>query len=324
MEDRRSNVFADDGLLFLAIVAETTVGKKENLPSFHYIRESKKKQHTSQKQAVRYTFKSTPNPYANTNSSISNPVDKANSVGSYSKEHSHGDRNEPIDKSTHSYFTFKDKSIQNSKGIKEDNDNAATTSKRIYDRIHNNVSNSSISYDGTEIFSYNMPSLDICSHNNYGARKNSKYTHFTHVFKCEQSVHRAPNGIHNRNGSLFVSNENQRKTCATSKIPESLTTHNSKNDGDMLHSPEMLEALFLGLKKKNSNLQRFICNARKISSNHTFKTGHFILDPDTTAHGTHLVCSHQQCAAEGIKFQYCAFCKVPAAAKNFARRHKHT
>jgi len=315
MDDRRSNVFAKDGLLFLANVAET-VGKKENLPSFHSIRESKKKQHTS-------TFKSTANPYANTNTSISNPVDKVHSVGSYSKEHSHGDRNEPINKSTHSYFTFKEKSIQNSKGIKEDNHNAATTSKRIYDRIHNNVSNSSISYDGTEIFSYNMPSLEICSHNNYGTRKNPKYTHFTHVFKCEQSVHRAPNGIHNRNGSVLVSNENQRKTYATSKIPESLTTHNSKNDDD-IRSPEMLEASFLELKKQNSNLQRFICNARKVSFNHTFKTGHFIIDPDTTAHGTHLVCSHQQCAAEGIKFQYCAFCKVPAAAKNFARRHRHT
>jgi len=322
MEDSRNTVFADDGLLFLAIAAET-VEKKENISSFHFICESKKKQHTSQKQTVGYTPKSTANPYANTNASISNLADKTKSLGSYSREHSHGYRNEPIDKSTHSYFTFKDESIQNSRSAKEDNANAATTSKRNYDRINNNVSNNSISYDGTEIFSYNMPSLGICSQNNYSARKSSKYTHFTHAFKYEQSIQRAPSGIHDRNDCSFVSIENRRKTSENSKIPESLTTHNSKNDDD-IRSPEMLEASFLELKKQNSNLQRFICNARKVSFNHTFKTGHFIIDPDTTAHGTHLVCSHQQCAAEGIKFQYCAFCKVPAAAKNFARRHRHT
>jgi len=321
MEDRRSTVFAHEGLLFLAMAAETV--EKENISSLHSICKNKKKHNASQKQTEGYAFKSTTNPYANTNAPISNSVDKEKPPSSYSGKHTNGHQNKPINKSSHSYRTFKDESVQTSESINGNSANTVTTSKRIYDCISNNVSNNSISYGGTEIFSRNMSSLEICSQNTSSSRKSPKYDPCTHIFECEQIVQRVPKGILNRSGSLFAADENQIKTCKTSKMPKSLTTHDSKND-NISHSPEMLEALFLKLKKQDRNLQRFICNARKTTSNHTFKTGHFILDPDTAAHGTHLVCSHQQCAAEGIKFQFCAFCKVPAAAKNFARRHRHT
>jgi len=271
MEDRHGTVFAGNGLLFLAMAAETV--EKENISSSHSFCQSKNNQNTCQKQAEGYMCKSTTSSYADTNASISNPVDKTKPSSSYSGKHRYGHQSEPIIKPIHSSYTFKDKSILKSKIIHGDNANIETTSKRIYDCISNNVSNNSTFYGGTEIFSYNAPSLGICCQNNPITRKSPKYAPHTHILKCEQIVQRAPKGIHNRNDSAFAANENQRKT---SKMPKSLTTHDSKND-DMPHSPEMLEALFLELKKQDNNLQRFICNARKTSLNHTFKVCDLVL-----------------------------------------------
>lgn len=40
-------------------------------------------------------------------------------------------------------------------------------------------------------------------------------------------------------------------------------------------------------------------------------------------HGKELVCSFPQCRDSGIKFCYCAYCRVPVARRNFRLRHHH-
>lgn len=41
-------------------------------------------------------------------------------------------------------------------------------------------------------------------------------------------------------------------------------------------------------------------------------------------HGEELICSYTKCRSNGIKFRYCAFCKVPVAKRNFFKKHAHT
>lgn len=40
-------------------------------------------------------------------------------------------------------------------------------------------------------------------------------------------------------------------------------------------------------------------------------------------HGEELICSYTKCRSNGIKFRYCAFCKVPVAKRNFFKKHAH-
>lgn len=42
-----------------------------------------------------------------------------------------------------------------------------------------------------------------------------------------------------------------------------------------------------------------------------------------TKHGTELVCTHASCRANGIKFKWCAHCKVPVAKRTFWALHGH-
>lgn len=44
---------------------------------------------------------------------------------------------------------------------------------------------------------------------------------------------------------------------------------------------------------------------------------------DKTEHGAELVCSHQTCRNNGIKFRYCAYCKSPMPKRNFKKLHAH-
>ena len=53
------------------------------------------------------------------------------------------------------------------------------------------------------------------------------------------------------------------------------------------------------------------------------QTAHYTIQVDFTKHGSELFCSHEQCRNEGIKFLYCAYCKVPVAKKSFYSRHRH-
>jgi len=64
------------------------------------------------------------------------------------------------------------------------------------------------------------------------------------------------------------------------------------------------------------------CRARGMTLDHNAKTAYFSI-PDGTEHGQDLVCSHQLCREQGVKFQFCAFCQCPVAKRNFRNRHLH-
>eukprot|EP00934_Nitzschia_sp_Nitz4_P004481 Nitzschia sp. Nitz4//scaffold41_size133979//85831//87850//NITZ4_003358-RA/size133979-snap-gene-0.105-mRNA-1//1//CDS//3329551503//4471//frame0 len=64
------------------------------------------------------------------------------------------------------------------------------------------------------------------------------------------------------------------------------------------------------------------CRARGMPIDHTAKTAYFVVREDIK-HGTELVCSYYACRNSGIKFRYCAVCKLPVAKRNFFIRHKH-
>jgi hypothetical protein len=53
-----------------------------------------------------------------------------------------------------------------------------------------------------------------------------------------------------------------------------------------------------------------------------FQTAFFEVTKDM-AHGADLICSHDVCRNGGIKFLYCAFCRGPAARRNFRTSHSH-
>ena len=45
--------------------------------------------------------------------------------------------------------------------------------------------------------------------------------------------------------------------------------------------------------------------------------------PSNIGHGSDLVCSFAACRNAGVKFRYCAVCRVPVAKRNFHQRHGH-
>jgi hypothetical protein len=45
--------------------------------------------------------------------------------------------------------------------------------------------------------------------------------------------------------------------------------------------------------------------------------------PGSVGHGEDLICSYSACRNAGVKFRYCAFCRVPVAKRNFHQRHGH-
>lgn len=45
--------------------------------------------------------------------------------------------------------------------------------------------------------------------------------------------------------------------------------------------------------------------------------------PSTVQHGEELICSYEACRNAGIKFRYCASCRIPVAKRNFNQRHSH-
>jgi len=64
------------------------------------------------------------------------------------------------------------------------------------------------------------------------------------------------------------------------------------------------------------------CRSRTAPPGHNIKTG-YLLIPDDASHGIDLLCSHNQCRNEGVKFLYCAVCQLPVAKRNFRKRHSH-
>jgi hypothetical protein len=64
------------------------------------------------------------------------------------------------------------------------------------------------------------------------------------------------------------------------------------------------------------------CRSRTAPPGHNIKTG-YLLIPDDASHGMDLLCSHNQCRNEGVKFLYCAVCQLPVAKRNFRKRHSH-
>lgn len=52
------------------------------------------------------------------------------------------------------------------------------------------------------------------------------------------------------------------------------------------------------------------------------QTAYFAI-PEGTPHGSDLICSHQFCREQGVKFQFCAYCQCPVAKRNFRNRHLH-
>lgn len=52
------------------------------------------------------------------------------------------------------------------------------------------------------------------------------------------------------------------------------------------------------------------------------KTAHFVI-PGNVRHGEDLICSYLACRNAGVKFRYCAICRVPVAKRNFHQRHNH-
>jgi len=66
----------------------------------------------------------------------------------------------------------------------------------------------------------------------------------------------------------------------------------------------------------------FPCRARGVDKGHDFDSAYFTI-PDGLDHGADLYCSYKACRAEGCKFRYCASCKIPAARRNFRKRHGH-
>jgi len=73
----------------------------------------------------------------------------------------------------------------------------------------------------------------------------------------------------------------------------------------------------------HSDMEIFACKARNMPLDHNLSTAYFMINPSTTAHGTPLKCSYPACRSQGVKFRYCAFCKIPAAKQNFLSRHRH-
>ena len=67
---------------------------------------------------------------------------------------------------------------------------------------------------------------------------------------------------------------------------------------------------------------KFPCKARGIDSRHNDANA-VIQVPSDAVHGTLLVCSHLLCASSGRRFRWCSVCKVPAAKRNFMKRHSH-
>mmetsp|Transcript_20445 Transcript_20445/g.29579 ORF Transcript_20445/g.29579 Transcript_20445/m.29579 type:complete len:223 (+) Transcript_20445:305-973(+) len=71
-----------------------------------------------------------------------------------------------------------------------------------------------------------------------------------------------------------------------------------------------------------ANALRFPCKARGIDSKHGPDDA-FIEVPANIEHGGILVCSNVCCASSGRRFRWCVVCKVPAAKRNFMKRHSH-
>uniref|UniRef100_A0A7S1FW56 Uncharacterized protein n=1 Tax=Corethron hystrix TaxID=216773 RepID=A0A7S1FW56_9STRA len=74
--------------------------------------------------------------------------------------------------------------------------------------------------------------------------------------------------------------------------------------------------------QKPKNVHYFPCRAKGMDIDHNFETAYFTIS-ENTAHGTELHCSHPVCKRGGCKFRFCAFCKSPAARRNFRKRHEH-
>mmetsp|Transcript_17282 Transcript_17282/g.39002 ORF Transcript_17282/g.39002 Transcript_17282/m.39002 type:complete len:171 (-) Transcript_17282:276-788(-) len=69
--------------------------------------------------------------------------------------------------------------------------------------------------------------------------------------------------------------------------------------------------------------EKMKCAARKTKFLHNFENSYFIVDKTKTKHGEKLYCSNIECRNTGVKFKYCAVCKIPVALQNFGTRHKH-
>ncbi|KAL3925806.1 MAG: hypothetical protein SGILL_000154 [Bacillariaceae sp.] len=73
----------------------------------------------------------------------------------------------------------------------------------------------------------------------------------------------------------------------------------------------------------SNDLVQVPCRARGQPPEHDYMTACFTLKKNEK-HGKELVCSFRQCRDSGIKFCYCAFCRVPVARRNFRLRHHHS
>jgi len=67
---------------------------------------------------------------------------------------------------------------------------------------------------------------------------------------------------------------------------------------------------------------RNLVSVADVTCRKKFQTAYFVISP-SIKHGEELICSYEDCRKVGIKFKYCAFCKVPVAKRNFQKRHKH-
>ncbi|KAL7472272.1 hypothetical protein ACHAXS_012605 [Conticribra weissflogii] len=68
--------------------------------------------------------------------------------------------------------------------------------------------------------------------------------------------------------------------------------------------------------------RRVPCPARGMPPTHNAATACLTLKAHIK-HGDDLTCSDLDCQKLGVKFRYCAHCKVPVSKRNFGRRHSH-
>mmetsp|Transcript_21788 Transcript_21788/g.45820 ORF Transcript_21788/g.45820 Transcript_21788/m.45820 type:complete len:964 (-) Transcript_21788:155-3046(-) len=90
-------------------------------------------------------------------------------------------------------------------------------------------------------------------------------------------------------------------------------------EGEMIHNPEAVETK---REVKLTKERRVPCPARGMPPTHNAATAFLTLKPEVN-HGDELTCSYPDCQKLGVKFRYCAMCKVPVSKRNFRSRHSH-